>query len=172
MVGLGERQFSADRDEDAHVEGAAYDGPATGNGPATAQGAAVAVEGSDAGEGGDLASIEPTELGHLSEQGAGDLGSDTGHADQQVFSLPPGRGSAHGDVDVVVDLFELGLQGSEHAIDALEGPSGSEQAAAIAFGDHHLDELAPSGHQLAEQSLLGVGKQPGPADAPLRRSGR
>ena len=69
----------------------------------------------------DLASIEPTELRHLGQQGAGDLVADARYADQEFLGLAPGWSNAHGNVDVVVDLCELGLQGGQHAIDGLEG---------------------------------------------------
>ena len=37
MIGLGQGELSADRDEDAHVEGAAHDRPAAGDGAAATQ---------------------------------------------------------------------------------------------------------------------------------------
>ena len=84
--------------------------------------------------------VEPAKLRHLGNQGAGDPGSNAWNADQKILSLAPSWRAADGNVDVVVDLLELGLQGSQHAIHPLEGAPGGEHAPAIALSDHHLDE--------------------------------
>src|SRR4029077_17661232 len=105
----------ADRDQDAHVEGGAYDRSSAGDGATPSQGTTVAIKRGNAGQGSDLPAVEAAQFGQLGDQGPGDPGSNPGNADQEVLGFAPSRGSAHGDVDVVVDLLELGLQGCEHA---------------------------------------------------------
>ncbi len=52
MVGLGERQLAADRDEDRHEQGRADRSAAAGDAAPSPQPAAVAVERGEAGQGG------------------------------------------------------------------------------------------------------------------------
>src|ERR1700733_14315044 len=161
MIGVGQRQLAPDPSQHAHVEGGAYDGPSAGDGTAPSQGSTVAIKRGNAGQRSGLPAVEAAQFGQLGDQGTGDPGPNPWNTDQEVLGLAPGRGSAHGNVDVVVDLFELGLQGGEHAIDALQGAPHCEHAPAIALGADHLDELAPAGHQLTEQPGLRIGEGPG-----------
>lgn len=105
-----ERQVAADGDEHAHIEGAAHDGAAAGDAASAAPLAAVAVEGRDADQRRHLMAIERSEFRQFGDQRAGDLLADPWHGDEEVLLLAPGRGAAHGIVDVLFEFGELGLE--------------------------------------------------------------
>ena len=123
--------------------------------------AAVPVEGGDADQRGDLPSVEGSDLWEVCDQGAGGCVADAGDGFEQVLGLAPCGGFADGVSDLGFEVGEFALQGGQHAVDASCRAAACEAFAAVSFGGHHLDDLAPSGNQLAERAGLVVGQRPG-----------
>ena len=56
---------------------------------------------------------------------------------------------------------KFGLQEGEMAVDGLDDAALGRRAAAIALGNHHLDDLAAARHQFAKRLRLGLVDRPG-----------
>src|SRR5829696_4922306 len=71
-------------------------------------------------------------------------GPTPGTETRRSFFLAPQRRSAHLIADLLVELGKLGLEGLLHAGDASCHPLVVDATPALAFGRHHLDDLAAS----------------------------
>src|SRR5215207_10168181 len=107
-------------------------------------------EGGKAGERRDLAPLEAAELGQLGQEGAGGDRPDAGHRDEEILFLAPQRRSAHLIADLLVELGKLGLEGLLHAGDASCHALVVDATPALAFGRHHLDDLAASRDEIGK----------------------
>ena len=84
-----------------------------------------------------------------------------GTLSRRIGLFLPGGGVADGAVDIAFELAEFGLEQHEMTIDGLEHAALGGHAAAVALGNHHLDDLATARHQFAQGLCLGIGNRPG-----------
>src|SRR4030088_2579534 len=161
----------------ASVEGSQAWVVATGNesgnvesppcGPPSATDLALALpvarltgEGRDTDQACDLAAGELAKLGHLGQEGARQRIADPREGDQKVFFLAPYRGTANQRADILVDLRQLLLEHSDVTQNALAHADIGGPLLALAFGDHHLDDLPAPAYQLGEKALRFVRQCP------------
>src|SRR5512134_1077146 len=111
-------------------------------------------------QGGGLTAVDAAELGQLGEQGSGNGPADAGNRGQQLLLLAPGRGAAHGLVDVDLEAGKLLLQRGAQAGDALLQARLAQAFLPLPRGHHHLDDLPAAGDEIGEQPRLLVGQRP------------
>ena len=98
-------------------------------------------------------------FGQFGDQGAQRCFADTGYARQEIGIGLPGRGLTDRAVDVAFEFGEFGLQHRQMPLDRPDHPRLAGHAAAIAFSDDHLDDLAAARHQLTQGLRLGIGNR-------------
>src|ERR1700733_8435140 len=99
---------------------------------------------------GDLAPAERPQLRPIGQQDASERLADAGYRGQQIFLGAPHRGAANQCIDVLIDrvqfLFEHGYMASQTLAHANVGGS----FLAMAFGNHHLDDLPAPANQFGK----------------------
>jgi hypothetical protein len=107
------------------------------DGSPAAQGATVAVDRGDVDQRGDPAAGQAAQFGQLGHERAQRRRADAGYALQQLGVGLSGRGVTDRLVDVFVEIGQFGVQ---HGRMPFDDPALTGAAAAILFGDNHLDD--------------------------------
>ena len=137
-------------DESGHVQGTADPYAATFDVTPTTVFPGVVGHRRDTDEGSDLSAGERAEFRQFGNQQRGNPWTDTWNGLQQLVFFPPGRGSADGLIDVLLEIAELFLESGEDPIETFDQLGTRKRTPAIAFNAHGLDDLAPAGHEFAQ----------------------
>ena len=121
--------------------------------------AGLAGPGRETGERCDLAAIERTEFREFGDQAAGDDLAHAGYRGEQVLLFRPDRRAADMIIDITVDFGEFLLERLAQPNNALSQALVGDAPFALAFGCHHLHDLAPSGHQIGQELCHLVGQR-------------
>jgi len=160
LVELVDDRIAPGGREGGHVEDVPDLDPAAPDGPMAVEATAVPVQRGQADQGGDLASVELSEFGQVSQQTSGRLLADAGDGPEQlVFGLPEGR--------LPDELADFGLDASDLSLKVFEasGDTLPDQGRRILLEADFLlglgfDELVSSGGKFFEGKELLVGHWP------------
>lgn len=140
--------------EGCHVQGNAYRSASTADRAFSLEATAITVEGGQADECGNLVTVECSQFRKIGQESGGSRLADAGSALQELsLSLPLIVGLDEGE-DVLLNPFQFFVEGVDHLLDAPADIFRRDCFLAVCLGSAQVDELPPSGNELAQFGLF------------------